>query len=536
MKISNISFSLANPHPRALDGAQKLGLGLAALAMLILLLAFLDVSLPSQGVFLAASLALFLAGALVFAWRTYLSRPAGVRNDGIWFSTLTNGGLWGWMFGIFLTGFYILLYFFPAALGLGAGGAANSGLVAFFDPLSLLLKGQPASQWFVYGALYTLAILAMGGRFLFKYRHNRYQILRTLSVMFFQAGFAFFIPELMEGLNSDLAARWFDKDVKNMWPLDYDFFDKWHVDNMLNGGFIGLFMFVFGLLMIFVVSPFLTYRYGKRWYCSWVCGCGGLAETAGDPFRQLSGKSLAAWRLERWMIHLVLLLSVLMTAAVVYSYLGVNPEKYYITRRSFTWIVAGLLIGLGLLMALLQRKFGGLRRDMVYIMASLGVLIAAVVVMNHYSGEKHILFIPASGLKSFYGFYIGAIFSGVVGVGFYPLLGSRVWCRFGCPMAAILGIQQRLFSRFRITTNGGQCISCGNCSTYCEMGIDVRWYAQRGQDIVRASCVGCGICSAVCPRGVLRLENSSADVQERTEAVRAIHIAENRLPELRAGI
>ena len=52
-------------------------------------------------------------------------------------------------------------------------------------------------------------------------------------------------------------------------------------------------------------------------------------------------------------------------------------------------------------------------------------------------------------------------FSGVLGVGFYPLLGSRVWCRFGCPMAAILGLQQRLLSRFRITTNGGQCISCG---------------------------------------------------------------------------
>jgi len=87
-------------------------------------------------------------------------------------------------------------------------------------------------------------------------------------------------------------------------------------------------------------------------------------------------------------------------------------------------------------------------------------------------------------------------------------MGSRVWCRFGCPMAAVLGLLQKYFSRFRITTNGGQCISCGNCSTYCEMGIDVRWYAQRGQNIVRASCVGCGMCATVCPRGVLRLENA----------------------------
>ena len=105
------------------------------------------------------------------------------------------------------------------------------------------------------------------------------------------------------------------------------------------------------------------------------------------------------------------------------------------------------------------------------------------------------------------------MFSGVIGVGFYPILGNRVWCRFGCPMAAVLGIFQRKKSRFRITTNGDQCISCGNCSTYCEMGIDVRSYAQRSENIVRASCVGCGICSEVCPRGVLKLENDSADIR-----------------------
>ena len=115
--------------------------------------------------------------------------------------------------------------------------------------------------------------------------------------------------------------------------------------------------------------------------------------------------------------------------------------------------------------------------------------------------------------------YTGSYGAGASVNRFYPILGSRVWCRFGCPMAAYLGILQRFtiklpwskeakrMSKFRITTNGGQCISCGNCSTYCEMGIDVKAYAQRQEDIVRASCVGCGICSAVCPRGVLRLEN-----------------------------
>ena len=43
------------------------------------------------------------------------------------------------------------------------------------------------------------------------------------------------------------------------------------------------------------------------------------------------------------------------------------------------------------------------------------------------------------------------------------------------------------------------------------MGIDVRHYAQKGENIVRSSCVGCGVCSAVCPRGVLKLENDAME-------------------------
>ncbi|MFK7749265.1 MAG: 4Fe-4S binding protein, partial [Kordia sp.] len=53
--------------------------------------------------------------------------------------------------------------------------------------------------------------------------------------------------------------------------------------------------------------------------------------------------------------------------------------------------------------------------------------------------------------------------------------------------------------------------------TYCEQGIDVRAYAQKGQNIVRSSCVGCGVCSAVCPRGVLKLENGPDDGATRHE-------------------
>ena len=135
---------------------------------------------------------------------------------------------------------------------------------------------------------------------LVKYRHSKYQIFRTISVMFFQLAFAFIIPELLVRLNQPYF------DFKNMWPLDYDFFDAWHINMLTQSGGLGIFMFVWGITLFIVGVPVFVYFLGKRWYCSWVCGCGGLAETAGDPFRQLSDKSTEAWQIERFLIHGVL--------------------------------------------------------------------------------------------------------------------------------------------------------------------------------------------------------------------------------------
>lgn len=368
-----------------------------------------------------------IIGALLFVLPK-LRIPAGIQNNGIFFNMMKNVGWLGIMTGTWLIMFYILLYFYPEYM---------TNWIILVDPLSKLINGNEASRFFLYGFIYTLCILVMGVRMLILYRHSKYQILRTCSVMFFQTSFAFLIPEILIRLNKPYF------DFKNIWPLDYSFFFDSRLSQLIEAGTLGIFMIGWGIAMIIIAVPVLVYFFGKRWYCSWICGCGGLAETLGDPFRQLSDKSVKAWKIERWVIHSILVFAVVMTVGVLYT---------YFTKSS--WF----------------------------------------------------LFFDTYTFREVYGVLIGAGFAGVVGTGFYPLMGNRVWCRFGCPLAAYLGLVQRFKSRFRITTNGGQCISCGNCSTYCEMGIDVRWYAQRGQNIVRSSCVGCGVCSSVCPRGVLNLE------------------------------
>lgn len=482
---------------------KNLALFLSALGFLFLLLALFGFKFPNGSLWL--SLSLLLIGIISFSFFKYQDTLPGIKNDGVWFHSISSKGIVAWFIGLVFTSFYVVIYWFPQYLGLNASG--NTGLIAFFDPLSYFLNGHVASQWFVYGTLYTLSILGFGFKFILKYRHNTYQIVRTCSVMFFQLAFAFLIPEILTKLNPTLP--YFAKDLKNMWPLNYYFFEDWHLKGLLNGGDLGMFMLFFGLAMIFVISPILTYQFGKRWYCSWVCGCGGLAETAGDSFRQLSDKSLKAWKIERWMIHAVLVFVFITTIAVIYSFL-INEGKNDLI--SGTQFIIGILVFLVALNGILLKFFKlKLAKDAIKPMLFVSGGIFAILSLNLLIGNSNILFIDSYSLRSWYGFFIGAAFSGVVGVGFYPLMGNRVWCRFGCPMAAILGLQQKLFSKFRITTNSSQCISCGNCSTFCEMGIDVRAYAQEGKDIVRSSCVGCGICAAVCPRGVLKLENGKIE-------------------------
>jgi polyferredoxin len=496
--IINISISSQN----SLNLFQKLALFLVAIGGSILVLALFNIQLPNREIALFISIFTVFIGTVLYAYQLYGNLPIGIKNNRVFTTDLTNKGFWGYLLGLFLTGFYILLYWFPQYLGLNAK-SENTGIVGFFDPLSILLNGKPASQWFVYGTLYTLAILSLGIKFILKYRHNKYQLVRTCSVIFFQLAFAFLIPEFLQKLNPEKA--YFAKDLKNVWPLNYYFFNDWHLKAMITGGNLGQFMLIWGIALIFIVSPILTYFYGKRWYCSWVCGCGGLAETAGDPFRQLSNKSTKAWKLERWLIHSILIFSLVMTIAVIFTFLNENPTLSIITSNQFVIGITVLILASMLFLYFFKRK--ELDKDAIFTMVSLGLVIVFAIIINFVIKSKNILFIDSNSLREWYGFLIGSAFSGVIGVGFYPIFGNRVWCRFGCPMAAILGLQQRLFSKFQITTNGVQCISCGNCSTFCEMGIDVRSYAQKGENIIRSSCVGCGICSAVCPRGVLKLEN-----------------------------
>jgi len=338
-------------------------------------------------------------------------------------NSIKNRGILAWLIMAALLALYITLYFTAELDGALTGlfGVARSS--AWYAVLY--------SRWTLYGMLYTIGIVFGGAYMFYKYRHNKYQIVRTSVVIFVQVFLAFSLPSLLKFLGQP------DYYFSYLWPLKIDYF---YPQNILHQPMPFV---IYSFVGALVAVPILTIFFGKRWYCSWVCGCGGLANTFGEPWRHLSIKSAWAWRFEKFSIHTVLLVAILTTM--------------FVMLRGFVPGNSGL--------------------------AEVGY-----------------------ELQTWYGLIVVAVLSGVLGTALYPIGGTRVWCRFFCPMAALLGLIQKL-GRFRITVKRDMCISCGMCSTYCEMGIDVRAYAQANKSFTRASCVGCGICSEVCPRGVLRLEN-----------------------------
>jgi polyferredoxin len=327
---------------------------------------------------------------------------------------LTNRGPSAYALSGLLFGFYSVLYFTDWLNG---------------PAVALGLDGK----WILYGLLYTIAIVAGGVYVIRKYKQSRYQIVRTVVVMFTQVVLAFAVPLILKFFHRP------EYYFSYLWPLKLDYLVPGVIFRMPLP-FV-LYSFLGSLLLVPVLGVF----FGKRWYCSWVCGCGGLANTAGDPFRHLSSKSTNSWKFEKISIHAVLALCIALTALLFVSY-GVGKDH---------------------------------------------------PVLERFTGS----------FQALYGFLVVSLLSGVIGTGLYPVGGTRVWCRNFCPMGALLGLVQKL-GRFRIAVKKDMCISCGLCTQYCEMGIDVRSYAQANESFTRASCVGCGICVEVCPRGVLRLENA----------------------------
>ena len=130
-------------------------------------------------------------------------------------------------------------------------------------------------------------------------------------------------------------------------------------------------------------------------------------------------------------------------------------------------------------------------------------IVTALSFMSHHHVVPKGLWLDT--LKGAYKFSIDVFFAGVLGLGVYFFMGGRVWCRFGCPLAALMHIYTR-FSKYRILSEKKKCISCNICTKVCHMGIDVMNFANKGIPMNDAECVRCSTCVTSCPMEVLSFD------------------------------
>src|SRR5690606_2805252 len=96
----------------------------------------------NQMLLLFASIGLGVLGSLLYIFPLHRKEPAGIKNDGVYHSSMKSRGWVGIVTGSYLILLYIILYWFPESL---------TNLSLMMDPLSIALSGNPGTQWFLYG-------------------------------------------------------------------------------------------------------------------------------------------------------------------------------------------------------------------------------------------------------------------------------------------------------------------------------------------------------------------------------------------------
>ncbi len=301
-----------------------------------------------------------------------------------------------------------------------------------------ILSDRGYQQGFLYSLLYTIVMVVFGYEALIRWRgkakHKSYQTWRFLSLIGFQVVFFLIVNIIaVQALTAQYA--WRAWGLYQPFPLFFNTFFWWSPSDpkWIVAFFVGA-----GLLGTLVAIPLLARNHGKR-FCTWICGCGGLAETLGDRWRHLSpkGERSRAWEFQA---VVVLLASFLVAMVVVGAFQtsGSNPWwKTYNYLVDF-WLVA------------------------------------------------------------------------VIPIALYPFFGGKVWCRYWCPLASYNQLLSKWYGRLKIVSND-KCITCTECSKYCQVGVDVMAFAKNQQpfDNSNSACIHCGICIDVCPMDVLSFETSN---------------------------
>jgi len=346
------------------------------------------------------------------------------------------------------------------------------------------LKSASSDPGFFFAFLYTAIIVVFGIRRV-RRRKTPYVKLQTTTLAAFQVVPLFLLPYILfpwMGANGAFTnggfGEWFGmtflSNGTGTEPTEYwrafGFILAWplFIYNIFTEAPLWGWL-ILGFIQTFVIIPLIIWRWGKGAYCGWICSCGAMAETLGDQHRHKMPHG-PFWNkmnmIGQGILALAFLILILRLTGWIFPQTGIN----------------GFVLGIS---------------------------------------EKYS---PFS-----YKYMIDLWLAGAIGYGLYFHFSGRVWCRFACPLAALMHIYAR-FTRFRIFADKDKCISCNICTTVCHQGIDVMAFANKGKPMEDPQCVRCSACVQSCPTGVLnfgRLDGNDKPIFDTLPAS-LVQLAERR--------
>jgi thioredoxin reductase/ferredoxin len=377
-------------------------------------------------------------------------RRSGVRIQGEWTRKAVVAlaafvafcvALYNWKSGGSLGNLFYQRHWWPVSIGDAAAALSPGSLGAI-----LLTSASSPSFW--YTLAYSAIIVVFGVRRI-RRRRTPYITLQTSVLMAIQVVPLFLLPEILLpylGHNGYLAPGLLDAlfpavdygHGREYWRA-YGFVLAWPL-NVYNVFTDQPLGWWLGIAFVqtCVLIPLLIYFWGKGAYCGWICSCGALAETLGDTQRAKMPHG-RAWNRANAAGQAILAVAI---AMLVWRIVGWTQPNDAAVNRLFP------------------------------------------VAMDRYK------------------WIVDVFLAGVVGYGLYFWFSGRVWCRFFCPLAALMHVYAR-FSRFRILADKKKCISCNVCTSVCHQGIDVMNFANKGLAMNDPQCVRCSACVESCPTGVL---------------------------------
>ncbi|MBI3664611.1 MAG: NAD(P)-binding domain-containing protein [Acidobacteria bacterium] len=180
-----------------------------------------------------------------------------------------------------------------------------------FNPHLITIGGLGLDK--LYTILYSAIIFGFGIRSIVVWRRRRWreaegsggsQTLRLLSLIFCQVFFFWILPDY-------IVKDWRAGNVLYPWPLG--------LRPTTFAAYLEKPFYLWAALIgTLVALPIVVQFHGKK-FCTWVCGCGGLAETLGDPWRHYSPKGTINTKREKW-IYLVTGFTAVSTVLVGFGY------------------------------------------------------------------------------------------------------------------------------------------------------------------------------------------------------------------------